>query len=106
MKAPFGEYDRTTRVAGSGRQAQESLRLVVRSGVPFEVRTTVHSALHGPDSLDALARELDESGVRRWVLQPFRALGAPDHLGVSVYAPGDLIDLTSAFPHEREVRSA
>lgn len=106
VKAPFGEYERTTRVAGSGERARESLGLVVESGVPFEVRTTVHSALLDPASLALLARELDTLGIERWTLQPFRAHGAPAQLGASLYSADDLRALTGAFGGVREVRSA
>lgn len=106
VKAPLDGYDRTTCVPGSGTAARESLRLVMGSGVPFEVRTTVHSALLDPASLDALARELDDLGVGRWVLQPFRDSGAPGLLGPSSYTPADLDALTAAFRGTREVRGA
>lgn len=105
VKAPFGEYERTTRVPGSGDRARESLSVLLASGVPFEARTTVHSALLTPDALRALACELDALDVGRWVLQPFRAEGAPAGLGVSRYSANDLRDLTSAFRGVRDVRA-
>ena len=105
VKAPFGEYQRTTGVTGSGEAARESLALVIASGVAFEVRTTVHSALLDDASLDALAHELQGSGVQRWVLQPFRALGASQKIGASSYTSEDLMRLTAAFGGERQVRT-
>lgn len=106
VKAPFPAYEQTTGVPGSGDRARESLRLVAESGVPYEVRTTVHSALLGPESLGELACELGSHGVERWVLQPFRSHGASAHLGASRYSPDDLRALTSTFPGVREVRLA
>jgi pyruvate formate lyase activating enzyme len=106
VKAPFDEYERTTRVPGSGDQARESLNLLLSSGVPFEVRTTVHSTLLEPDFLRALAREIDALGVPGWVLQPFREEGAPAGLGASRYSADDVRDLTSAFRGVCEVRFA
>lgn len=82
VKAPFGEYSRITRVHGSGERALESLRALIASGTAFEVRTTVHPELIGADDLARMADELEELGVRRWVVQPYRAEGVrPGLLG-------------------------
>lgn len=105
VKAPFAEYDTTTRITGSGEAALESLRMVIAAAASYEVRTTVHSALLDPASLKMLSRELEMLGVSRWVLQPFRALGASAGLGVSSYSPDDLLYLTDAFGGERQLRA-
>lgn len=75
IKAPMLAYDSVTGVPRSGFAAFASLDLVRKSGVAFEVRTTVHPALTPPATLLALARELAQMGVRRWVLQAFRPTG-------------------------------
>jgi pyruvate formate lyase activating enzyme len=75
-KAPFAEYERITRMPGSGVSARESLLLLVASGVAYEVRTTVHPDLLGEEELLRLAEELRALGVSRWVLQPYRPDGA------------------------------
>jgi pyruvate formate lyase activating enzyme len=75
VKAPWEVYDRITGVAGSGSAARESLSLVVASGVPFEVRTTVHPALLSQRDLTALADELVAAGVRRYAVQGYRPQG-------------------------------
>lgn len=74
-KAPFDEYERVTMVPGSGALARRSLRLVVESGMPFEVRTTVHSAQLDMSALERLADDLASEGVRSWVLQESREQG-------------------------------
>lgn len=43
-------------------QFEESLSLLLASGIPFEVRTTVHSALIGKDDLAAMADYLRSKG--------------------------------------------
>ena len=78
IKAPIASYETVTRVRESGRAAFDSLDLVVASGVPYEVRTTVHAALTPVRTLVALADALAEHGVRRWVVQRFRAQGCSD----------------------------
>lgn len=75
-KAPFDEYERVTMATGSGTRARDSLRLLVASGVPFEVRTTVHSSQLDLPALTRLAEELAAEGVSSWVLQEFRTQGA------------------------------
>lgn len=80
VKAPFAEYSRVTRRPGSGQAALASLRALVASGVPFEVRTTVHSELLGPDDLTSLAADLTAEGVGHWYLQEYRPEGAREGL--------------------------
>jgi pyruvate formate lyase activating enzyme len=85
IKAPRAEYERITRVSGSGERAFQSLRALVASGVPCEVRTTVHPDLLGEAELLRLAEELRECGVGTWVLQRFRAEGTrEDRLATAV----------------------
>jgi pyruvate formate lyase activating enzyme len=91
VKAPFNEYERVTGVEGSGAPARESLRLLIKSGVPFEVRTTVHSDQLDLPALERLADDLASEGIGAWVLQTCRTEGTRpgvrpsssvlDHLG-------------------------
>jgi pyruvate formate lyase activating enzyme len=92
IKAPAAEYLSVTAVSASGIPAFASLDLVRRSGVPFEVRTTVHPALTPADSLLRLADELAALGVERWVLQPFRAVGCTDRELLAAAPHGVVID--------------
>ena len=75
VKAPWEAYERITGVAASGDAVQESLALLVASGVDFEARTTVHPALLSADELAMIADELAMAGVRRFALQGFRPQG-------------------------------
>lgn len=76
VKAPFSDYARVTLRPESGQAALASLRALVASGVPFEVRTTVHSELLEPDDLMALSADLIAEGVTSWFLQEYRPDGA------------------------------
>lgn len=69
VKAAFGEYDRITGAKGSGTRALESLRIVMESGVPFEVRTTVDPEIMTPVDIRRLARALSAMGVKNYRLQ-------------------------------------
>lgn len=83
LKAPWAEYESVTGVANSGRAARTSLELLLDSGVPYEVRTTVHPDLLDAEALYRMAEHLATAGVTRWVMQRFRTagstLGTPSH---------------------------
>lgn len=72
MKAPFEDYDRITGVPGSGGRARESLCRLIDSGVPFEVRLTVHPAILDDQAVDRVAATLADQGVPDLVVQHAR----------------------------------
>lgn len=75
IKSSFTDYDKVTGVPSSGEKARESARILLASGVSYEFRTTVHSLYHTAASLLTLAEELQQLGVRHYVLQEFRSQG-------------------------------
>jgi pyruvate formate lyase activating enzyme len=91
IKAPAADYAAVTGIAGSGAAALLSLDLVRNAGVDYEVRTTVHLGLTPPAALLRLARELAARGIRRWVLQMFRATGCVNE-GVLASGPNAILD--------------
>ncbi|NTW28817.1 MAG: anaerobic ribonucleoside-triphosphate reductase activating protein [Coriobacteriia bacterium] len=102
VKAPFAEYERITRVPGSGEHARMSLQALLASAVDYEVRTTVHPGLLGLDALRRMAGELSSLGVRRWALQAFRAQGTrPEAITVGL-GPDPLTALPDGFGAEFE----
>ena len=92
VKAPRRAYEAVTRVPASGSAAFESLDALVRSGIAYEVRTTVHPMLTPPAALECLARELAAHGVGTWVLQRFRAKGCDDEALVAAAPREAVID--------------
>lgn len=78
VKTSFAEYGSVTGVAEGVSRVLESLRAVVESGVECEFRTTVHPDLIQAQTLRILAATLARLGVKRYVLQEFRAQGCPD----------------------------
>lgn len=74
-KAPFSSYSRITGAEQSGNKAMASLRLLLDSGVAYEVRTTLHPALLCLDEMVELRDELLACGVRNYVVQFFRSAG-------------------------------
>lgn len=77
VKTLFSEYKAVAGVAG-GARALESVHAVLESGVDCEFRTTVHPDLIDARTLRTLAATLARLGVKRYVLQEFRAQGCPD----------------------------
>ena len=72
VKAPRADYDTLTGSPGSGDRAFRSLRTLVSSGVPYELRTTVWPRLHTLTTLLTLAREVAICGAGNLVLQQMR----------------------------------
>lgn len=102
IKAPRAAYARITGVSGSGKAAFASLALLLRSGLPFEVRTTWHPGLLDESELTVLAGELAAAGADRWVIQAFRPNGCEDPelvaAGPTLF-PADLVSrLQTAAP--------
>jgi len=72
IKALPEEYPTLTGVRGSGERAFESLDRLVKSGVPHEVRVTVHDALLPADKLQDLIDLLADRGAAEVMLQRCR----------------------------------
>jgi len=86
VKAPRADYHALTGSQGSGDRAFRSLRTLVRSGVPYELRTTVRHDLLPLPKLLALAREVTLCGAGNLMLQPFR----DNEQRVAPHTPGTL----------------
>lgn len=78
VKAPCADYARITGVPGSGERARACLDLVLKSGVEYEIRTTVHPALLSNDDVSVITRDMAVRGVTRHVIQSFRSQGCDD----------------------------
>ncbi len=75
VKAPFPSYSRITGVEFSGAKALASLRLLLASGIPYEIRTTVHSAQLTLENMLELRDQLLSLGVTHYAVQRFRVPG-------------------------------
>ena len=89
IKTLPANYARITGVPSSGDKALESLGLLLESGIPHEVRTTIHPLLHTPETLLELATKLAGLGVKNYALQTFRPQGCADDT-LSSYPAGGL----------------
>lgn len=78
IKAPFAQYEKITGVPNSGENARISARLLIKSGVAHEFRTTWHPQLLDYSDMEKLTRELESMGATHYVFQEFRASGCAD----------------------------
>ncbi len=91
IKAPFNNYDKVTLVEESGIEAKKSARLLLDSGVDYEFRTTVHPNLLSENDIKNIARELEEMGAKRFVIQAFQPEGCEDEELSQVKMPVPII---------------
>ena len=79
VKAPFDQrYDRITGLDDSFQAPAESLRLLLASGVSYELRTTVHPDLLGDRDLEEISATLESLHACPSNIQPFRHEGCMD----------------------------
>jgi pyruvate formate lyase activating enzyme len=69
IKAPFEHYAKITGIPNSSKHPLESIKQLLKSGVAYEFRTTVHPQLFNEDDLLKIAKFLADLGVQRYILQ-------------------------------------
>lgn len=72
FKAPWDEYFSITG-KDHGRNAEESLDILLEYGTKLEIRTTWHGSLLSNQQLLSMAASLQERGIEHWVIQRFRS---------------------------------
>jgi pyruvate-formate lyase-activating enzyme len=78
IKTGFESYSEITGRDGSGEKALESAKMLLKSGIFHEFRTTIHPLRHSKALLLQLAKDLAGLGAKSWVLQEFRAQGCAE----------------------------
>ncbi len=69
IKTNFERYETITRNKISAKLAKESLDILLKSKVAYEIRTTVDSRYITFEDLKGIAKLLNEAGVQKWILQ-------------------------------------
>lgn len=106
VKAPWDDYDKITRISGTGRLAQESLKAVLDSGVAMEARTTWHPRLLSTSDVIAIGRDLAARGVKTWAVQAYRHVGTTGELSDETVYPSDVPNEVAALFSTYEFRRA
>ncbi len=105
VKAAFDDYRKVTG-ADVGEKARASLKILVTSGVPYEVRTTVWPGRIGKTEICVMASTLREMGVRRYVLQEARTPDQKAWPGDDMLQDPAFLSDTAAMFDQFEVRRA
>ena len=90
VKVPLGRYEETVRYRVKPEGLKETIKLIRRSGIDHEFRTTVVPGLLDGDDLEEIARTL--AGSKRYVLQQFRPgkTLCPDFKDVKPYSEAEM----------------
>ena len=79
IKAPLdARYEKITQIPDCDSKVAESLRRLIRSGIDYQLRTTVHPALLTSDDLNDIHRALSDFGASPTIIQEFRRDGCAD----------------------------
>ena len=73
------------------KEAEESVSLIMSSGIPYEFRTTVVRELHNAESIKELCSWI--SGARKYYLQSFKDSGDLIENGLSAYSEEEMRSL-------------
>lgn len=71
LKAPFDKYEQVVGVKVDYKNIQESVRIIMASGLPYEFRTTVVPGLLVKKDFAAMGKII--SGAAKWYLQKFKS---------------------------------
>lgn len=90
VKVPLGRYEETVRYRVKPEGLKETIKLIRRSGIDHEFRTTVVPGLLDGDDLEEIAVTL--AGSKRYVLQQFRPgkTLCPDFKDVKPYSEAEM----------------
>ena len=82
------EYARTCGLSHFPEEIAESVRLLMRSDIPYEFRTTVVREFHSPQSMEDLARWIQ--GARKYFMQGFQDSGDLIGQNLSAFSPTEM----------------
>jgi pyruvate formate lyase activating enzyme len=95
VKTTFGDYAKVVGIKNYELRIKNSIRIILKSGVDYELRTTVVPGIHDEVTLIQMARELKglaDGKKVNWIWQNFRAKNCLDHefLKVKPYSKAKL----------------
>lgn len=71
LKAPWDKYEQVVGVVPDYKKLQESVKIIMASGLPYEFRTTVVPGLLVEDDFSAMGQIIH--GADKWYLQNFKS---------------------------------
>ncbi len=99
IKNGIARYSETTHVVVNEENIRKSIRLIMKSGVPYEFRTTVVPGIHTEEDFEDMAKLI--KGARAYYLQEFRDVTILDP-ELRALAKGKTVDLERAAERMRK----
>ncbi len=93
VKAPWEKYEGLCGRPNMVSQVQESVQILVKSGIDFEARTTCDPRHLTPTDILTIAKDLYKQGVKTYALQKYRTFDADKN-------PPSVIDTEKFFTSE------
>lgn len=108
-KAPMEKYDNLLKTDNPDtikkikQTIKASILFIVNQKITYEIRTTVHKMLLSKDDLIKMRNELNEFGIREWVLQQFNPTEGLDNalLGIGTYTDEELVEIARHLPNTK-----
>ncbi len=96
IKAPLAKYPLAAGVPVDGQRIEESVRLILSSGIDHEFRTTVVPGIVAPEDVEEMAKLI--TGAEKYILQQFRPQGTlePRFREVAPYPARTLLEMAQA----------
>ena len=83
-------YAATSGIDGFPSEVEESVKLIMSCGIPYEFRTTVVKELHSKESIESLCQWI--SGAKQYFLQGFIDSGDIIDVGYSAYSAEEMTE--------------
>lgn len=93
IKGPWGKYDTLSGRPNIEKQVQKSLRILIKSGLNFECRTTCDPKNLIPEDTLQIAKDLKALGVKTYALQKYHTFPEDKN-------PPSIMDIESFFTEE------
>lgn len=93
IKSPLRKYKETVNRPADLGAIQKSIKLLMRSGIPYEFRTTLIKSLVSPEDLEEIGGEI--RGAKKYYLQKFiqSKILNPQFLRKTTYSDKELLEL-------------
>ena len=84
-------------------KVSETIAFVIKSEIPYDVRTTVHKALLTELDIMQMRKELNDLGVKDWALQQFHPTEIMDEslLNIETYTDSELLTIAKKLPNTK-----
>ncbi len=109
IKAPFKFYEKAVNVQTDFKKLQESVKIIMSCGLPYEFRTTVVPGILAEDDFRMMGEDI--RGAKKWYLQSFKSdtdLVDKNYAGKQAYTKKDMekfLSIAREFVDICELRS-